>query len=207
MPPLVAKPDLPQSPGDEWASWRDDFDQVSLSDEWITMRSPTGESQMLHDFERGEMEIVPGTKAAGSLDRFGFLGRRMRHHAADFTTSVDLASEGAGDFAGLLAFMDEDHFLTVGIEDAGEGNRIVVRLRKDPEDAQRGTVIYSTPWNGDKAQLRLSMRGGSATASWRRGDEDSWQQSPQIDVEPLASIHAGLFTGLVVGPYAVAGEQ
>jgi len=152
------------------------------------------------------MEIVPRTKAAGSLDRFAFMGRRMRHHAADFTTSVDLASEGEGDFGGLLAFMDEDHFLTVGIEDAGEGNRIVVRLRKDPEEAQRGAVIYSTPWNGDKAQLRLSLRGGSAIASWRADDEDGWQQSPQIDVEPLASVHAGLFTGLVVGPYAVAGE-
>ena len=207
VPPLVAKPDLPQSPGEDFSSWRDDFDQVSLSDEWITMRSPTGESQMLHDVERGKLELVPVTKAAGSLDRFAFMGRRMRHHAADFTTSVDLASEGQGDFAGLLAFMDEDHFLTVGIEDAGGGNRIVVRLCKDPVDAGRGTVIYSTPWNGDKAQLRLSMRGGSATASWRGGDEDSWQQSPQIDVEPLASIHAGLFTGLVVGPYAIAGEQ
>jgi alpha-N-arabinofuranosidase len=41
--------------------------------------------------------------------------------------------------------------------------------------------------------------------SWRhRGG--GWQVlAPKVDVEPLATVHAGLFTGLVVGPYALAG--
>jgi alpha-N-arabinofuranosidase len=27
-----------------------------------------------------------------------------------------------------------------------------------------------------------------------------------VDVEPLATVHAGLFTGMVIGPYALAGR-
>jgi alpha-N-arabinofuranosidase len=41
--------------------------------------------------------------------------------------------------------------------------------------------------------------------SWRRPG-GGWQVvARSVDVEPLASVHAGLFTGLVVGPYALAG--
>ncbi len=205
VPPVVAKPDLPASPGEPWREWRDEFDAVSLSREWITLRTPSDRSQLLHDIERGTMRLVPGTEAAGSLGRPAFIGRRLRHHGGEFTTEVDFASETDGDYAGLLAFMDEGHFLTVGIERADGAHRIVTRLRKDPDDGERGEIVHSSPWTGAKAQLRLMLRGGSAVAAWRDGNGDDWHETPEIDVEPLASIHAGLFTGLVVGPYAVAG--
>lgn len=206
VPPLVAKPDLPASPGEPWTNWRDEFDSISLSREWIMLRTPSDRSQMLHDIERGAMRLVPSVDAAGSLGRPAFIGRRLRHHAAEFTTEVDFAAENEGDFAGLLAFMDERHFLTVGIERAGDGHRIVVRMRKDPDDGERGEIVHSSPWAGSRAQLRLVLRGGTAIAAWRATEGESWRESEAIDVEPLASIHAGLFTGLVVGPYAVAVE-
>ncbi|MFB0612903.1 glycoside hydrolase family 43 protein [Aurantiacibacter poecillastricola] len=207
VPMVTQRPDLPVSPGEEWREWRDDFDQLSLSPEWITLRSPDGGAAMLHDIERGTMRLGPGTASAGSLARPSFLGRRLRHHEAAITTQVDFADGAPGDYAGMLAFMDEGHFLTAGIELAPEGNRIAVRLRKDPGDAERGELVHSAQWDSTSAQLRLTFREGSATASWRASAEDAWNTSPEIDVEPLASIHAGLFTGVVVGPYAVAGER
>ena len=111
-----------------------------------------------------------------------------------------------GDYAGLLAFMDEGHFITVGIEQGENARDIVVRLRKDPGDGERGEIVHSSPWSDAGAQLRLTFNGGSAVAAWREGDDREWTQSPPVNVEPLSSIHAGLFTGLVVGPYAVAGR-
>lgn len=206
VPPLVAKPALATSPGAQWTAWRDSFDAPALSPEWITMRSPGEQSRILHDLDRGEILLQPGAVPAGSLDRFAFIGRRMRHHDAAFTTAVDLTAEDAGDYAGLLAFMDEGHFVTVGIEQGDNAREIVVRLRKDPDDGERGEIVHRAPWNDGSAQLRLSFAGGSAVAAWREDDDADWTRSPAIDVEPLSSIHAGLFTGLVVGPYAVAGE-
>ncbi len=207
VPMVSQRPDLPTSPGEEWRNWRDDFDQLSLSPEWITLRSPDGGAAMLHDIERGTMRLEPGAASAGSLARPSFIGRRLRHHEATITTQVDFADGEPGDFAGMLAFMDEGHFLTAGIELAPQGNRIAVRLRKDPGDAEQGALVYSAPWDSTSAQLRLTLREGQATASWRASMQDEWNTSPEIDVEPLASVHAGLFTGLVVGPYALAGER
>ncbi|RIV86732.1 glycoside hydrolase family 43 protein [Aurantiacibacter zhengii] len=207
VPMVTARPDLPASPGENWGNWRDDFDQLSLSPEWITLRSPDGGAAMLHDIERGTMRLEPGAASAGSLARPSFIGRRLRHHEAEITTQVDFTDGEPGNFAGMLAFMDEGHFLTAGIELSPQGNRIAVRLRKDPGDAEQGELVYSAPWDSTSAQLRLTLREGRATASWRASMQDEWNTSPEIDVEPLASVHAGLFTGLVVGPYALAGER
>ncbi|MBB3033666.1 glycoside hydrolase family 43 protein [Alteriqipengyuania lutimaris] len=206
VPPVVEKPDLAAATGAEWTAWRDGFDAPALSPEWLTMRTPGEESRILHDLDRGEILLRPGAVPAGSLDRFAFIGRRMRHHDAAFTTAVNMTRGDEGDYAGLLAFMDEGHFLTVGIEQGEAAREIVVRLRKDPDDAERGEVVHRAAWNDASAQLRLSFEGGSAVAAWREGEDGEWTQSPAIDVEPLSSIHAGLFTGLVVGPYAVAGD-
>tara|TARA_B100000678_G_scaffold212845_1_gene180291 strand:- start:939 stop:2618 length:1680 start_codon:yes stop_codon:yes gene_type:complete len=206
VPPLVEKPALAASPGAQWTAWRDGFDAPALSPEWITMRTPGVDSRILHDLDRGEIMLRPGADPAGSLNRFAFIGRRMRHHDAEFTTAVNLTAEEAGDYAGLLAFMDEGHFITVGIEQGENARDIVVRLRKDPGDGERGEIVHSSPWSDAGAQLRLTFNGGSAVAAWREGDDREWTQSPPVNVEPLSSIHAGLFTGLVVGPYAVAGR-
>ena len=201
---VAPAPALPPSAAQDWANWRDEFDTVSLSKEWITLRSPGERSQILHDIDAGAMWLVPGSAAAGSLGRPAFIGRRLRHHAAQITTSVHLAGQDNGDFAGLLAFMDEGHFLTVGLEQVNGAGRIAVRMRKDPGDSERGEILTSSAFAGDSAQLRLSFDGGNATAAWRGTEQDAWNAFPAIDVEPLASVHAGLFTGLVVGPYAVA---
>ncbi|WP_338243512.1 glycoside hydrolase family 43 protein [Aurantiacibacter hainanensis] len=206
VPLVTRRPDLPAFDGEEWDNWRDDFDAIALSPEWITLRSPGERSQILHDIETGAMRLVPGEAAAGSLSRPAFIGRRMRHHSAQITTSVDFEGERIGDFAGLLAFMDEGHFLTIGLERAAEGAQVVVRMRKDPDDSELGEVLHEAAWPHDAAELRLTLRGGSAVPAWRAAGE-TWNEFPAVDVEPLASIHAGLFTGLVVGPYAVAGER
>ena len=118
-------------------------------------------------------------------------------------TTVSFAPEKPGDFAGLLAFMDEAHFLAFGIE----GDRLVARRRTDAKQDERGEPVASAPRAGrGPIELRVAIDGGTAALSWRRPG-GRWQVlAPRVDVEPLASVHAGLFTGLVIGPYAVAGR-
>ena len=144
--------------------------------------------------------MIGAGEAAGSLGKPAFAGRRLRHHSADFTTKLAFDPVSENDFAGLLAFMDESHFLTAGIE----GKRFVVRLRTDAEQDQRGELVAEQPLVTDEpVELKLALRGGEAQVFWRIAGQGGWQDiGGAINVEPLASIHAGLFTGLVVGPYA-----
>ncbi len=196
--PMVAKrPNLPVGKGTDWSRWREDF-SAPLSDEWIGIRNPTSEqSLMIGD---GSLHMISGDDAAGSLGKPAFTGRRMRHPSADFTTSVAFDPGSSNDFAGLLAFMDESHFLAFG----QEGDRLVVRLRTDGDQSDEGELVAQEALDTDgPIELKLAIREGDAQAWWRAKGAPQWQVvGGEIDVEPLASVHAGLFTGVVVGPYA-----
>ncbi len=198
--PLVGRaPDLPASPGDQWAQWRDDFDEP-LSAEWIGIRTP-GPRQFVTVAE-GQSELVldPSTDAAGSLGKPAFVGRRLRHHSADIITQMAFDPEAPGDFAGLLAFMDESHFIAVGVEEG----QVTVRRRTSADQDEYGELVGAVPLTDPgEIQLRMSIDRGTADFAWRPAGSAHWQTvAGQVDVEPLASVHAGLFTGMVVGPYA-----
>ncbi|MBX7534945.1 glycoside hydrolase family 43 protein [Qipengyuania sp. GH1] len=196
--PFVGKrPNLPPGKGTDWSHWRDDF-SAPLSDEWIGIRNPQDQQALL--VGDGRLHVLSGHDAAGSLGKPAFMGRRMRHPSADFTTSVDFDPASSGDFAGLLAFMDENHFLAFG----QEGDRLVVRLRTDAGQEEQGALAASQDLSTDgPLELKLAIREGTAQAFWRAKGASQWLAVGEgVNVEPLASVHAGLFTGLVVGPYA-----
>jgi alpha-N-arabinofuranosidase len=208
LPPLVARPQLPQFSGTDWRHWRDDFADVRLSPEWISLRTPGVVQQLGLDRAAGELWIIPGRDSAHSPRNPAFTGRRLRHHAAEVTTRVAFAPREQGDFAGLLAYMDEAHFLAFGIEGSGSGPTLVARLKDSPADEATGAVIARVPLAAiDAIDLRLRIDGGSAHLAWRPHGADDWiRLVSDADIEGLASVHAGLFTGLVIGPYAAAGD-
>lgn len=197
VPMQLASPNLPASPGEAWHIWREEFDGV-LPHEWIGLRTPGQGAQW--QIQGGALHLTAGPAAAGSLGRPAFTGRRLRHHTADITTRLAFTPERRGDFAGLLAFMDEHHFLAAG----KERGRLVVRLRTSADQGTSGDIVAETALAGDApVELRLALDGGTARVFWRLDGAAAWQQvGGPINVEPLASVHAGLFTGLVVGPYA-----
>lgn len=201
VPMIAEKPKLPAGNGDAWDRWRDDFDGA-LSAEWIGIRNPqTVQRIMLDD---GTLTLIGGSDAAGSLGKPAFVGRRLRHHDAEVVTELSFEPNEQGDFAGLLAFMDESHFVAFGRED----DRLTVRMRQSADQDERGEIVGSVPIEQPGAiQLRIRLNGGSADFGWRANASDGWRAvAEKVDVEPLASVHAGLFTGLVIGPYAVSGS-
>ena len=197
VPMKTDRPNLPPAEPVDYDSWRDDF-SGPLGPKWIGLRTPGSVQDII--VGNGSLHVLSGPNAAGSLKRPAFVGRRLRHHSADFTTKVTFKPTGDSDFAGLLALMDEVHFMAAGIE----GERLVVRLRTDASQDERGEVIAEQPLTDEgPLELKLALRSGEARVLWRAAEEDSWKAiGGGIDVEPLASVHAGLFTGLVVGPYA-----
>ncbi len=197
VPLQRAAPKLPASPASQWAQWREEF-LSPLSEEWIGLRTPGPVPQW--QVADGALRVTAGPAPAGSLGRPAFVGRRLRDHKAEFTTRLAFAPERRGDFAGLLAFMDETHFLAAGKEQG----RMVVRLRTSAQQGTSGEIVAETPLEMQAPlELKLALDGGTAVVFYRAEGSSVWQQvGGRIDVEPLASVHAGLFTGLVVGPYA-----
>ena len=95
----------------------------------------------------------------------------------------------------------------MGIEGSGNGRSVTLRRRIAAEQSERGEVLASAPIPASGAvELRMAIEEGNASFAWRAAGESQWREvAAGVDVEPMASIHAGLFTGVVIGPYAVRG--
>ena len=206
VPPIVRKPDLQPFAGTDWTRWTDGFDGPVVSPEWLRMRTPGNEQWFA--IENGELQLVARPAAAGSLGQPSFLGRRLRHPAATYTARLSFAPGADGDFAGLLALIDEAHFLAFGIEQVEGRRMLTVRKRASAGQPERGELATSAPLEERGAiELRLAIDGARADLAWRPAGARPWRTiASGVDVEYMSSIHAGLFTGVVVGPYAVSGE-
>lgn len=204
VPATVAKPRLPRSEDSDWSMWREEF-SAPLSNEWLWLRTPGTVQRTVVDAGQGMLRLIPSSDTAGGVGKPAFAGRRLRHHSADITTKVDFAARREGDMAGLLAFMDEGHFVTLGVEP----NAIVARRRAASGEDMRGMVMGRIAHEGtDPIELRMAFDGGKASFFWRPQASKNWRAvAEDVDIEPLASVHAGLFTGLVVGPYATAAAD
>ena len=203
VPLTLPAPDLPASEGDDFERWTDTFDGP-LGPQWIGIRSPDAMQRWMIDGDTDALILIPGSETAGMLKKPSFVGRRLRHHNAEFVTTVTFTPQKAGEFAGLLAFMDENHFLAFGEEQG----RMVVRMRKADSEAAAGEVVAQVPYSGSgPVELRMQFDGGTADLAYRAKGGGSWTEvADDLNVEPLASVHAGLFTGVVVGPYATTGN-
>ncbi|WP_305098392.1 glycoside hydrolase family 43 protein [Croceibacterium aestuarii] len=209
VPAVADRPDLPAGKEANWRSWHADFRGPRLSPEWIQLRNPADVQWYALDRERGALQIVAGSDAASTLAKPHFLGRRMRDPVAQWTARFAFAPEAQGDFAGLMAFASEEHFFMAGIEGGKRGAYLAVRYRNGSGDPANGALVARAPLPdaSEAVELRLAIDRGTADVSWRRAGGTTWQRlASDVDVEGLASIHTGLFTGVTVGPYVYSAR-
>ena len=210
VPWVLPKPNLPAGERVDWSRWSDGFDGARLSPEWLQMRNPADIQWYALERDRDELVLVAGSDAASTTGQPHFLGRRMRHHEAEWTTRFGFEPEREGDLAGLMAFMDEEHFLVAGIEGSAAGPRLVVRRRDGEAAGPHGPVVAEAPLPDGVTdiELRLAIDEGTARLEWRPAARGAWRAlADEVDVSHMASVNAGLFAGTMVGPYAFsAGE-
>lgn len=204
--PMEAKrPNLPADRPVDWSRWSDSFDGARLSPEWLQMRNVADVQWYALDRDRDELALVAGADAASTTGQPHFLGRRMRQHSGEWTTRFAFEPEREGDLAGLMAFMDEEHFLVAGIEGTGSGSRLVVRRRDGEAGGPNGPVVAEAPLPAGvrEVELRLNIDKGTARLDWRPAGRGAWHAlAADVDVSHMASVNAGLFAGTMVGPYA-----
>ena len=210
VPWIAPKPNLPAGDPVDWSHWGDSFDGAKLSAEWLQMRNPADVQWYALDRDRDELVLVAGPDAASSTGQPHFLGRRMRHHSAEWTTRLAFEPEREGDLAGLMAFMDEEHFLVAGIEHGPEGSKLVVRRKDGDAGGPNGPPVAQAPLPATtgEVELRLAIDEGTANVEWRPAGQRAWRAlAGEVDVSHMASVNAGLFAGTMVGPYAVRGPR
>ena len=116
--------------------------------------------------------------------------------------------ERNGDFAGLMAFMNEEHFVSIGITEIDGERRVALRERRSADQAEGGATVATAPLDTDGAvDLRIAIDGNEGDFAWRPANGGTWRSlASDRDIEHMASIHGGLFTGTVIGPFAQQGS-
>jgi alpha-N-arabinofuranosidase len=208
VPFEARRPALEPSAGTDWSRWTEHFDGLALSSEWLRMRGGGPSQWFALDHGQGGLELVAGRDPAGSKAYPSFLGRRLRHPAATITAKLSFAPEHTGDFAGLMAFASEHSFLALGIERGADGrNRVVGRRRASDEESPYGQALgEGRIITSSELEVRISIDNGTAGLAWRSAQGGQWRDLAKgVDITALASVNSGLFTGVLVGPYAVTG--
>lgn len=199
------KPALSPSPATDWSRWTERFEEQALSPEWLRMRTPSGEQWYSLG---GGLKLTARADTAGGRGEPSFLGRRLRHPVASVTTRLSFDAQRDGDFAGLLALIDDEHFLALGVEQVNGARVLALRTRSSADQSERGELKQTWPLAaGGEIELKLAIDRGHSDLAWRPSGALEWRQlASRVDVEFFSSIHAGLFTGVLVGPYAVSGD-
>ena len=203
-----ARPSLPAGETADWTTWREDFREPRLSGEWLEMRNPANVQWYALDRNEGALHLIAGPDAASGKGKPHFLGRRMRHPRAEWTSRLGYSPERAGDLAGIMAFGSETRFVIAGIEGTAAGPQLTVRSRAG-DGEPNGAVVASTafPAGVDEVELKLTISDGTGSVDWRPAGSRAWRSlARNFDVEHMASIHTGLFTGVTVGPFAYAAR-
>lgn len=210
VPLTLPRPNLPSDPPVDYTSWTDRFTAPALSPEWLRLRSPQAVQWAALDRSGGGLDLIARKDAPGSKGEIAFMGRRLRHNTATYTATLRFAPERSGDSAGLLALADDDHFLTLGLSRNAAGAPVIaLRARHNKDEPASGVTLAEVPGpqRAGPIQLSIAFDGGTAQLAWRPAGKGAWRSvARDVNVEFMAQIHAGLFTGLVVGPYAVAGQ-
>jgi alpha-N-arabinofuranosidase len=214
IPFVLDRPKLPASPrparplsGDY--AYTDDFSGGKLGREWMSVRIPTAARYRLED---GSLVLKASREAIGDISRTpSFVGRKQAHAIATVSTELRYAAEHTGDRAGLVAMQSDDAYLFLGVQWLDGKQVVALSVRKNAQDPRGGRVVASVPLGGHGAAkpvyLKLSIDGGSLSASYavRR---NAWRElAVKQDATFLSTKLAGGFVGTIIGLYNELGEQ
>lgn len=196
---LVDPPDGAATP----SSWtvHDDFDDVSLAPEWVTVRRPLGAAASLT--ERPGWLTLHGADGDMSDPYPTFVGRRQQLEVCCIRTLVEVGDAAE---AGLSIRMDEAHHAEVAVVDGAVVARVTV--------GGLTTVLGRAPIGGDRLVLVIDvvdhpagfLAGPDLLRLGIEGHDGSLDVLGELDGRYLSTEVAGGFIGRVAGVYAVGGS-
>ena len=209
--PLAPRPRLPDAPAKGWPlagdyTITDRFTSPDLSPRWSRMRSS---DERWWRTGGGGLAITPQPVELGaSRGQPSFVALRQAHANVEASLSVRLARADPGDRAGLAVVQDARRWFLLAVTAAPGGARTLRLFRRtgDAEPAGGVPVESATlPAGGAPVRLRVRVEGPAFRFAYRPGS-GGWRDLGGVqDGAFLSNRIAKGFTGVVLGPAAIAG--
>jgi xylan 1,4-beta-xylosidase len=178
------------------AAVRDDFEAATLGPHWSYLRTPR--TAFVELAERpGRLGLRPQPTGIDDIGCPAFISRPQA--AWDFTASgrLDFAPRSSRDAAGIVLRQNENFTLQLLITLDDEGRRVALVVRRFAGvDEVAGRIEVP------EGPLELSVHGSGLEYSFA---VDGVPVATAVDGRGLSTSLAGGFTGVMLGPYAVAG--
>ncbi|WP_428819176.1 glycoside hydrolase family 43 protein [Microbulbifer sp. MCCC 1A16149] len=209
LPYTVRKPDLPPGNPVQRATTgnftqRDLFSDSGLAPHWLLARTP---KDTWWDTSSQGLSLALRPSVIG--DRSGqpaFIGRRLAHMKAEFTTALRFTPRQAGQEAGLAALQSDDFFYTLGLGENATGDTVLrIRRKAGSKEKLGGEVILESPVtikDGDTVYLRMTINQADLDFSYSLDEKKFTPILENTDGGVLTTAAAGGFVGAVVGMYA-----
>lgn len=188
----------------EVASFRDDFDELKLRNEWNFRRAPL---MTFHDLQSspGALRLMLQSGSIGEGEQYSFIGIRQRHFQFEAVTATRFAPTADGEEAGISALLNDRSafLLTAGKNDAG----LSVRLSHNV-DGERNEIAAAAV---DTSNLFLKVTGDYLNYQFYYSEDgESWTAvGGEVDGKQLSPAVVGgyNYTGVYIGLYASANNR
>jgi xylan 1,4-beta-xylosidase len=178
------------------ADWKDDFDQPQLRLEWNFIRTP---QEKWYELKDGALVLQARPVGIADGGNPSFLGRRLQHANAQFSTAVALEA-GQEMEAGLVAFQNEKFFYQLTVVQAG--GSCCISISSAAGEISR-LPLKDCP-TGGRVYLRMQARGSRFGCEYSL-DNQAWTRIGEtLDGTHLSTHSAGGFVGAYLGLYAFA---
>jgi alpha-N-arabinofuranosidase len=188
-------------------SYQDDFNNASLSPDWIFLRTPKENWWSLKE-KKGFISLNLRPQTAGGLANPSFVARRQQHLQFTAATTLQFTPKNASEKAGLIVFQNETHFYYICR--SIENNEPVVQLYQsgtNRSDSNTMTLLATQPLKGSAANtLQLKITGNNDQYSfYYNTGNGQWQPlKEKLDGKFLSTQVAGGFVGTTIALYATS---
>jgi alpha-N-arabinofuranosidase len=188
-------------------SYRDNFDGKHLVKDWMFLRTI---KTRWYDIKNGSLHLKlrPET-VAGKLNP-SYIGRRQQHTNFVATTDVRFKARIAKEKAGLLCFINEDHFYFLAIS-TSNGHPVVQLLQSSLNKADTNDMVLLAEremQHKPHILLRAEAEGSNYRFSYSVDGVNWTVVKDKIDGRFLSTKVAGgfgaNFVGCTIGPYATS---
>jgi xylan 1,4-beta-xylosidase len=184
------------------AHWKDEFNEPELKLEWNFIRTP---QEKWYSIDNGILTINARPISIDEVGNPSFIGRRLQHANAEFSTSLRMQTEkGNGRRnemeAGIVAFQNEKFFYKMVVEQQENKHFIIVSSDKQ-EFFKTEIPSYKA---GQKVYLKMQMLANKFQCAYSL-DEKKWQSvGGELDGKHLSTKVAGGYIGAYFGLYSYA---
>lgn len=210
------RPNLPAGEEPEFPlsgnfTYTEDFKEKELPLYWLLLRTPRTKWYSLDSVE-GKLSLELRPETLSGKGNPSFIARRQQHIRGSAGTKMVFDPAAPNEFAGLVAFQNEDHYYAIGKTRSASGIE-VVQLRKGVKkdtDSTDAVVVLAEKTLSEKERekplsLKVAFNGGDYAFYYSTEGEADWKLlQGGVDGTHLSTRVAGGFVGVTLGMYATS---